>query len=193
VAELVPIKVKIVRAPDGSHGYPQFNRLPAEVRGHLDWSKFFDSHGIGWHYDKLSGFGEVDDGTVPAGHRHRNDDPDCWYGATCVPEAFAVAAQAEFPSEVEILTEAEFESFYDDRAHVNEDDESLDTDVLQGILARVQLEEKGIAPAPSAEILAKRARCLDPSDQGARGIRKNVGRKWADFKKRRGVKIKGSQ
>ena len=53
---------------------------------------------------------------------------------------------------------------------------------MQGIAARVQLESAGMAPAPSAEIVAARAKCLDPAEQKHRGIRKNMRKVWEDAK-----------
>lgn len=192
MTHLVPIKVKIVVGPDGAHGYPPFNQLDPSVRGHLDWSKFFDVHGIGWHYDKLSGLGETDAGNddVPANHPHRNDDRACWYGATCVPKPFAEAAAAKWPDLVTILDEASFESFYDDRAHANEEAELLDREVLAALKLRIDLENDPNAPTtpPSAEALEARRQMLDPASDRP-GIRKNKNRRWADYKKRRNLQI----
>jgi hypothetical protein len=109
------------------------------------------------------------------------------WGATCVPEDFALAVLALFgPSGTEEkgivtrISEAEWETFYDERAHAHEETEKLDTAVLQGIAARVALESDPNAPTkpPSAEILAARAKCLDPDEQNYRGIRKNLDKTW---------------
>jgi hypothetical protein len=188
---LVPIKVAILVGSDGKHLYPNFNSLDAGVRaGGKDWSQFFDSHGLGWHYDKLSGLGEKDSGDDPASI-HLNDDTSIWYGMNCVPEDFALAAVAKFPDTVSILTEAEWEAFYDTRAHVHEETEILDLDVLQKLKARLDLEAMDGAPTtdPTAEILALRAQILDP-ENSKRGIRKNPKRKWADYKLTKGLTIK---
>ena len=161
----------------------------------MDWSKYFDVFGIGWHYDKLSGLGvsDFDDPDVDNDHPHANPDPSCWFGATCVPADFATKAAEMWPDRVELLDEASWEKFYDDRAHVKEPTEHLDTDVLQGIAARVALEqapnEHAPTTAPSAAILAARAKCLDPACQTHPGIRKNLNRRWADHKAARGITI----
>ena len=188
--ELVPVKIKICLGTNGQHKFPNFNRIPINLREGADWSQFFDRAGLGWHYDKLSGFGELDQGTDPA-HLHVNNDPSCWYGANCLPADFVAAAVVMFPGEVTVMTEAEWASFYDDRAHCHEETEQLDTDVLTALKARLDLEADPEAPTkpPSAEILALRAEILDPSND-RRGIRKNKRRKWADFKMVRGVTIK---
>ena len=188
MTELVPIKVKICLGADGHHKFPAFNNLPQGVRNGLDWSSYFDKHGIGWFYDSLSGFGETDsDG------EHSNNDPSCWFGATCVPSAFADAAASAF-AEVTIISEASFRTFYDDRASVFAETEILDVEVLQGLLLRIQLEADPNAPTvtPSAEILALRAQMLDP-ESPRRGIRKNPKRKWADFKALAGVTIRAGE
>ncbi|MEX0701188.1 MAG: hypothetical protein WD069_03755 [Planctomycetales bacterium] len=173
-ANLLPIRVLLRQRANGHLDWPDFNRLPPEVRQGLEWSRFIDRHGIGWHYDHVENIGK---GT---GH-----DTAC----TLVPAEFAEAAAATFPERVTLLDEAEFERFYDERAHAHEETEMLDKDVLQAILARVQLEEKGIAPPPSAEILALRQKALDPNDP-RRGIRKNPRRRWADAKAMLGVSVR---
>lgn len=190
MTELVPVKIKIRLGADGKHKFPNFNQLPSNLRGGQDWSHFFDSAGLGWHYDKLSGLGELDCGSDPACF-HLNNDPDVWFGATCLPEAFVDAAVAKFPGEVVELTEAEWGLFYDNRAHVHEETEVLDTEALQGLKARLDLEADPNAPTkePSASILALRAEMLDP-DNTRRGIRKNPKRRWADHKLTLGVTIR---
>lgn len=178
---LVPIKVKILRSAV-SRGmrnlYPKFNDIDKEIRKSLDWSSYFDSMGIGWHYSN-DGFGE-------------GDEPEVQYGATCVPADFASEAVRLFPDTVTEMTEAEWETFYEDDFTQNQLAENVDTDTLQGILARVQLEEKGIIPPPSAETLLARSEALDPESPKA-GISKNRNKKWADVKARRHINIVSSQ
>lgn len=166
---LVPIKVKIGIGTDGKEEYPQFNNLNSDVRASMDWSNYIDAHGTGWHYSE-EGHGE-------------GADPDNWYGCTLVPKPFADAAVSKFPDQVQIISESDFEDFYDNDSMSKQETEILDTTVLQGIAARVQLEESS-APTvePSAEILELRRKALDPNEPN-RGIRKNPRRKWKDFKK----------
>ena len=172
--DLVPIKVVLGLRPNGHLDWPAFNRLPANVRGDIEWSKFVDIQGIGWHYDQVESIG-----------KGASVDTPC----TLVPKAFADAAVAMFPEVVFILTEREWEIFYDDRARVEEPEEFLDTEVLQGILARVQLEEKNIAPPPSQSILDRRVECLDPNNIHTRGIRKNEEKTWKLLKQNRNYTI----
>ena len=80
--QLTAIKVKILRKKEGNrmvNDYPSFNDLAANVRGDMDWSCYIDAFGIGWHYDKISGFGETD---------AENTDPASQYAITAVPDAF---------------------------------------------------------------------------------------------------------
>jgi len=165
--DLVPIKVLLKRRPTGEADWPNFNAIDSSIRDNQPWSKFIDSKGTGWFYDKIENLGTgADHGTA----------------CTLVPEDFANAAVVQFPDTVSIIDETEFETFYDQRAMVRMPTEFLDTDVLQGITARKQLEDLEVAPAPSAEIVAARAKCLDPSEQNYRGIRKNLKKKWVDAK-----------
>lgn len=172
--DLLPIRVTLRQRANGHLDWPDFNRLPAEVRRGLEWSRFIDRYGIGWHYDHVENIG-----------RGAEHDTAC----TLVPAEFAEAAAAMFPDQVTIIDEAQFETFYNERAHVHEETEILDRDVLQAILARVQLEEKQIAPPPSAEILALRQQALDP-DSPRRGIRRNRRRYWVDAKSLLGVTLR---
>jgi len=172
--DLVPIKVILKRRVNGEADWPDLNVIDSTIRQHKPWSKYIDAHGIGWLYDKIDNLGTgADNGTA----------------CTLVPEEFANAAVAKYPLLVSILSEADFEIFHDTRAMIRTPTEHLDTDILQGIVARKQLEDLGVAPAPSQEILDARAKCLDPSDRDHRGIRKNLKKKWVDNKQELNVKI----
>ena len=164
---LVPIRVLLYRRHDGGADWPNLNLVDSDIRGGKVWSKYVDSEGIGWLYDKVDNLG--------TGAEHGT-------ACTLVPKAFAEAAAALYPGVVSIISEADFEIFHNEKAMVRSVIEHLDTDILQGIAARVSLEVAEIAPAPSAAILAARAKCLDPADQNHRGIRKNLKKTWADNK-----------
>ena len=164
---LVPIKVILKRRANGEADWPDLNIIEASKRDNKPWSKFIDSNGISWLYDKIDNLGTgAANGTA----------------CTLVPKDFADAAVLAYSTLVSIISEADFEIFYEERAVVRMPTEFLDTDVLQGIAARKQLEDLGEAPAPSAEIIAARAKCLDPTEQNFRGIRKNLRKKWDDAK-----------
>lgn len=183
MADLVPIKIKITRGMVGDkfqNVYPDFNKLPSGVREGLDWSHYLDHHGIGLHYDQVSGFGETDE---------ENPDPTCMYCATAVPEAFATAARQMFPLLVSILTEDEFEHFYDNRAHVHDPEEKIDKAVVEAMILRKQMEDAGLVPQPTVGEVNRRKRALDPNS-ATPGIRKNHHRRYVDMKERRAVRIR---
>lgn len=170
---LTAIKIDIGLKESGSqaghHKYPDFGQL-AIVRGSgMDWSKYVDVNGEGWHYDKVSGHRE-DDAESPVGHQN---------GMLLVPEEFAAQAAARYPEVVVRMTEAEAKTFYEKRCHLHEPEQLEDGMVIQTIAAKRQL---GIA-----ETQADRD-ALDPAHP-APGIRTNRRKKWTDFKKRCGLKF----
>lgn len=171
--ELVALKVKIklgLKNGKIQHIYPDFNALDPSVRDDMDWALFLDYKGTGWHYDKICGFGETDP---------YNPDPDVWLGAITVPQPFADAALFMFPNEVEELDESDLQTFYDDRAHVQEPEQNYDVNVLQAIKAKKQLKRT---------MTQSDADSLDP-DKPNPGIVKNWRKKWTDFKAKKGIKI----
>lgn len=156
----IKIKIGLTPHPKGvSHAYPPFNDIAPIYRDDMDWSAFFDAKGTGWHYDKVEGHG-------------LGDEPDYWYGIVGVPQTFADQAAAMFPEDVTVLTEAEVEEFYDNRAHVNDEDEIQDAEVLSAIATKKQL---GLKLSPGDR------EALDP-DSDVRGIRKNWRKRWARYK-----------
>lgn len=189
--ELVPIKVRIGLNSKRQHDYPNFNLVSSEVRKGMDWSNYIDAFGTGWHYDKVCGHRETDEGNdqVPMGHRHRNTEVGVQFGVMCVPEDFALEAESLFPNAVEILDEDELQSFYEERCTVFEPDEEIDKDVVDHLMMKQKLEDAGLLPAPTEAEKASRRRMLD-KEQNVPGIRKNKRKRWADFKASRGVTIK---
>ena len=141
----------------------------------MDWAYFIDVFGCGMHYSKQI---------------VTSNAQDIDWCATCLPESFVRAAVQTFPDDVIVLTEAEWEKFYDEDVHFGDETEHLDVATLQGILARVQLEALGIAPPPSDEILALRKQCLDPECIHKPGIRKNMRKTWKQFKELKQITIK---
>jgi len=167
--ELVPIKVKIGLRPNGHADYPDFNSMTCVRDSGMDWSKYIDVKGLGWHYDKKCG--------------HKEEETDSPYGmqwgVLIVNKEFADEALSTFPSIISKLTEAELEDFYDNRAHAHEQDEEIDTNILQGIKMK---QEIGL------ELTVQQQNALDPNHE-AKGIRKNKNKKWSDFKGLKGIKI----
>lgn len=164
---LVPIRIVInsTVAHDGTMpvSYPNFNKLNPDLRGNMDWTYFIDRFGYGMHYSR---------------HKGKHKKPaHCW---TLVPRDFAEAANEAF-AEVSIHTEAEWQEFFDNDCKARDVTERLDTEALQGILARVELEKHGIAPSPSKEIQELRKKCLDPMCEEI-GINHNHRKTWAEAK-----------
>ena len=169
--DLVPLQVRIGLKANRQHDFPPFNELDSNLRDNMDWSHFVDKFG-GWHYDQISGHAD-DDPT--------NDSPrDTWLGLLLVPEDFALAAVAAWPSRCSIKTEVEAEKLYNERCHVRDSAIKEDTDVLQAIKAKRDLsidEDQGDIDA------------LDP-DHPARGRRRNSKKTFAGFKAAEGISIK---
>lgn len=172
--ELVPLKVKIGLKSEGGkklHAFPDFNQIDSVLRDNMDWSYFVDKFG-GWHYDQVSGHADDNpaDGT-PQGN---------WDGMLCVPNDFAQAAVALFPTQCSTLNETEAEIFYDTRCHIRDAAIKEDVNVLQAIKAKRDL---GIVE-DQADLDA-----LNP-DHPASGRRRNKRKDWVGFKAVEGVTIK---
>jgi hypothetical protein len=168
--DLVSIKVKIEKRTDnGHHKYPDFSQLQVVKDAGMDWSRYVDVYGLGWHYDKKCGHNE-EDASSPFGMQ---------WGVLIVPKEFADQAVSMYPELVSKLDETGLQEFYDNRAHAHEQDEILDTDVLQAIKVKQDL---GLA------LTAGQQEALDP-EKDMPGIRKNKRKIWADYKLLTGVKI----
>jgi hypothetical protein len=151
----------------GHAKYPDFNQIDEAIRKGMDWAYYIDSFGIGMQYDKACGHKEV--GSTPFGQQ-------CCVVA--VFEDFADAALALFPDDLTELTSAEFEDFYNNKAHAHEPAEHVDKDVLEAI---EQKEKLGL-PVP------EKAAAIDVNSE-ARGIRKNHNKLWADKKIKTGMTV----
>ena len=66
---LVPMKVIIRLNNEGQALYPNFNTLNIVQASGLDWARYIDVHGLGWHYDKTSG--------------HKEESIDSPFGRSC--------------------------------------------------------------------------------------------------------------
>lgn len=111
--------------------------------------------------------------------------------ATLVPPDFAAAAAAValYPGRIEILDEAEWTDYFEQRVQPPGRDELLDVQELQSLAALAQLDQLGLLDAPAKAVLAKRlAAATDPNDP-APGIRGNPSRSWEQVKLRRGVAV----
>lgn len=169
--ELVPLQVRIGLNANHQHDFPPFNELDAALRDNMDWSHFVDKFG-GWHYDQVAG--------------HSDDDPvnnspsGIWLGLLLVPDDFAQAAVARWPTRCFIKMEVETEALYNERCHIRDPEIKEDTDVLQAIKAKRDLA----IPEDQADLDA-----LNP-DHPARGRRRNIRKTWTGFKSAEGITIK---
>ncbi len=154
----------------GHAEYPDFNLVDESIRQGMDWCHYIDTYGIGMQYDK------------GCGHKEEGDTP---FGQQCcvvaVPNDFAVAALALFPGLTE-MTPAEFEAFYNDKAHAHETADHTDQDVLDAIKTKEDL----------ALAVPEKTNAIDRNHPD-RGIRKNHGKVFADFKVKAGVNIVASK
>lgn len=169
--ELAAIKVRIgiktSGAKAGHHQYPDFGQLPCVVAGGMDWSRYVDLHGEGWHYDNISG--------------HRDDDDDSpfgqQFGMLLVPAEFAEQAVAMFPATVSRLSESECSIFYESRVTARQPEFLENVETLQAIAAKRQI---GL-PETEADKDA-----INP-DHPSPGIVRNPRKAWADFKQKCGL------
>jgi hypothetical protein len=164
---LVPIVVKLYRRADGSADWPDFNHVDATLRQNMKWSHYIDAVGLSWHYDRIENLG--------SGHEFGR-------AATCVPRDFADAAIALFPSLVEQMTEAEFETFYNERAHAHEPAIHDDAEVLQALAAKQTLGIEQDQDDLDA---------LDP-DNPKSGRRRNRRKTYAALKQWQGFTVQAS-
>lgn len=179
---LIPIRIEFTRGVVNGqvqNVYPNFNRLPPNLREGMDWSQFFDAHGIGMHYDQVSQLGQSDT---------YNPNPDSQFAFTCVPEDFAQEASKLFPTQVRILTEEEFEHAYDNRCHQADPEHHVDVNALQAIVLKKQLEDLGYLEKPDEAEIQRRKNALNP-DHPSTGIRKNHAKRWAQFRENRKLTI----
>ncbi len=177
--DLVALKVIIKSDPLTGHAlYPNFNLVTSATRNGLDWSKYIDIQGGGWHYDKTCGHKE-ESAESPHGEQ---------IGCLCVPVAFATEALALFPNEVSKITTLEFEAFHDNKAHAHEDAEKVDTDTLNGLNARRQLMV--VRNQDVTTLDAQIDAALDPLNQTEMGVRKNDTKMWKDAVKVNGINLK---
>ena len=169
MSELVPIKVKIGLKNNGQAKYPNFNTLQAVIASGMDWSKYVDIYGLGWHYDKTSGHKE-DTLDSPFGQQ---------WGVLIIPKDFADEAVSKFPLDCIKIDETALEDFIDNKAHVHMPDEDIDLNIVQGIREKQAL---------GLTLTQWQIDALNPNTDTP-GIRKNKKKKWVDYKALTGVTI----
>jgi len=170
--ELVALKVKIGMKPTGGALYPDFNQLQIVKDSKMDWAIYIDmySDGKGWHYDKMSG--------------HKDDTIDSpigqQFGMMLLPELFVTQATAMFPDVCFKLTELECEVFYNEKAHIKDQDEIFDNKILDSIKLKQDL---------NIELTDTQLAALNPSDPTP-GIITNKNKIWIDHKQEVNITIK---
>ena len=178
MTDVVPIKVQIllkrVRG-EVRHDYPDWTTLPLEA---VDGEDHSDHQIVKWLYDKVSGH-EDDDVDSPKGQQ---------FGVMCVTRKFASQAMAAFPGRITVLTEAELQDFWDNRAMIRLRDLRRDVDALQGLKVERDLQIDVGGDVTALDVTIRDA--LDPL-KDERGIRKDPRRRWADFKAKSGLNVVG--
>ena len=165
--DMVPIKIKLLRkSTDGHIDWPDFNKVSSTSREGMLWSIYIDVKGLKWHYDKVENLGT---GALEGA------------ACTCVTKAFADEAVALFPGLVSKLTETEWESFYNDRAHAHEPEIFDDVEALQALKVKLDL---GILSKTDKEYTD----AINP-DLPAAGRKRNPDRSWSQVKSRKGINI----
>lgn len=179
VRELVALRIDVgLNGTTGHAEYPNFNKVSTATRKGMDWSKYLDVHGSGMHYDKTCGH---QDETAESPHGHQ-----CCH--ICVPADFAAEALILFPKTVHECTDAEFEAFYNNKAHAHEPDEVVNTDALNGLAVQRSLM---VAVGQDVTALdARIAKALDPADDSEAGVKVNKNRTWALAGAKRGITVK---
>lgn len=171
--DLVPIRIKILKNPDGSMNYPDFRHtlqifvdIPDYKSGQL-------------HYDK------TDCKTVtpnsPAGQR---------WGLKLVDKRFAQEAIAEFPTRVTVLTEPEAKTFWDEKVYAHIDANRVNSVVIQDLTNQVILAKEAGLTTELAALTARAAKAIDPNDPEP-GVQTNPLKTFDGMKSAQGVKIIG--
>ena len=182
--ELIGLRLDVGLHEGSGHAkYPDFNRISSATRKGMDWAKYIDVHGSGMHYDKACG--HQDEGVTPYGHQ-------CC--CICVPADFAAEALVLFPDTVFPCSDTEFEIFHDTKAHAHEPDEHVDTDTLNGLVARRSLMvsvAKSLDDNAAIDALdVKIVKALDPSDDTEPGVKANTKKTWAQVSASQGMTLK---
>ncbi len=172
--EGVPIKVNIGLRPDGNADHPDWQKLPLAASRKPEEDQI-----VKWKYDKTSGHQE-----------HTADSPrGMQWGMMIVTQQYADEAVATFPGIVTIMTEAQAQDFWDNKAHAHIPENRIDTDYLVGLKAERDLR---LARSMSTtDVDARIDKALDPLNPEL-GVRKEKLKVWADAKKVLDVTVKAA-
>lgn len=173
MANLLPLRVTLIKDPVRKTVFPDWSSLSAD--GRLNGSKvgeWVDSHAGGWRYDKVENLGTG----APNG-----------VAVALVPAWFADAAVALHPSRCSIMTEAQYQDFYENRAMVKQPSLRRDEVRLTALKA-----ERDLRVARSMDLNAIDAEidaALDPDNEAAGGVTRTPEKTYTDHKTRRGFTI----
>lgn len=183
---LIPVKIKVLRGDStkcsidglditaefigtdgkvrGVHGTPPHKPRPESPMAHPyfiyegeDIYNLVDKVGIGQNYQQDGGFSFGDDEQ---------------FTLVALPKPIADAFMVAHPTRVFQMTDIEAKEFFEDKAHVNDQEELIDTEIVQRIKLK---QDMGIPLTPQQK------KAINPDDPTP-GIRKNPNKKWADFK-----------
>lgn len=155
--KLVPLKIKICNSPAKSAIFPDWSKIDPLLMHNMPAEEYFDRIGFGAQYNRS---GEKTDLYM-----------------VFVEKPFAEEAVKLFPDLVWILSEAECEDYWDNKAHVKDID-YVDNEALESIRLKKELNQ----PTP------EEADALNPL-KPHRGIRKNWNKTWKDFKQKYKIKL----
>ncbi|MBT6504446.1 MAG: hypothetical protein HOK67_31625 [Deltaproteobacteria bacterium] len=176
--EGVGIKVKIGLRANGHADHPNWGLLPMVKGGTTPESQQI----VKWKYDKTSGHDDDNGDDSPVGMQ---------WGMMIVTEQFANEAVATFPPGiVTIMTEAEAEAFWDDKAHTHVSENQMNSQLLSDLNTELQLHiNAGSPPSTINALKVKAKKALNPNDKEP-GIKKHKHKKLADAKGHFGFTIK---
>jgi len=170
--EGVAIKVKIGLRENGHADHPNWGLLPMVKAGTTPESQQI----VKWRYDRCGHCEEHIDS--PAGMQ---------WGMMIVTEQYANEAVATFPDIVTIMTEAEAEDFWENKAHVDVPENRTSREILSELSSELQL--KNHLGQDTTALEERITNALNP-DHAEKGICKNPTKCFVDAKTHLGFTIK---
>jgi len=176
---VVPLRIRIGLRPGGREAdHPNWNVVPLPHVGQLhgDGTNPDDYVHGSWHYDSCCG--------------HQDSTPDSpigmQWGVRLVTPAFAQAAIASLGAEYQasILSEADWEAFYDNHCRGHMPENRANMPVLEAL--KLELDLRTALGEDTTALKAKIKKALDPDDAEP-GFRRDLERHWQGFKKCHGL------
>jgi len=177
--ELVPIKVKIGLKDNGHADYPNWGLLPLAASGMGDQGRrdvAAKSMSSSWKYDNRYG--------------HTEEGPDSpvgmQWGMLFVTKQFAKEALAMWPDLITEMTEAEAETFWNERYAVDMPDMKADEKTLVTLKNELILRKE--AGLDTTDVINRIKKAVDPDDY-ALGVRRHKLKKFTKAKDTLNVKL----